>query len=229
MTTDSISAASASVAASTTKAGSSTSPQISQQQFLTLFIEQLKNQDPLSPMQPDQLTAQLAQFSSLEQLTGINTRLDTLAGSAKQTTGSAMLALLGKQVSIDGGRLAISHGHVPTATYQLAQAAEKVTATVRDADGKAVRVVDLGAKGAGQQTFIFDGKDGQGQTLVDGTYALEITAAAKGDKAPTPVSTQTLATIDGVDLESDSPALLVGGTRVPLDQVREVHEPASGA
>src|SRR5262245_6854574 len=85
------------------KAGLSANQQISQQQFLTLFIEQLKNQDPLSPLQPDQLTAQLAQFSSLEQLTGINTRLDALAGTAKQTTSSTLLALLGKQVRVDDG------------------------------------------------------------------------------------------------------------------------------
>ena len=70
-----------------------------------IFIEQLKNQDPLSPLQPDQLTAQLAQFSSLEQLTGINTRLDTLTGATKQTTSSALLGLLGKQVQVDDGTL----------------------------------------------------------------------------------------------------------------------------
>jgi flagellar basal-body rod modification protein FlgD len=202
--------------------------QVSQQQFLTLFIEQLKNQDPLSPLQPDQLTAQLAQFSSLEQLTGINTRLDALAGTAKQTTGSAMLGLLGKQVSIDGGRLPISGAKAPRVDYRLTEAAERVTATVRDADGRPVRVVDLGAQEAGAHAFAFDGRDGTGALLADGSYGVEIVATARGAKVPTPVSLTTLATVDGVDLGSDPPVLLVGGERIPLDQVHEVHEPVSG-
>ena len=210
-------------------AGSSQNQQISQQQFLTLFIEQLKNQDPLSPLQPDQLTAQLAQFSSLEQLTGINTRLDTLAGSAKQTTGSAMLGLLGKQVSIDGGRLPIAGAKAPRVDYQLATAAERVSATVRDASGKVVRVVDLGAQGAGTHTFQFDGRDGAGTLLADGSYRVELAATERGAKTPTAVPLQTLATVDGVDLSGDPPVLLVAGERVPLDQVHEVHEPAPKA
>lgn len=212
-------------AAAATKAGLTHNQQINQQEFLTLFIEQLKNQDPLSPLQPDQLTAQLAQFSSLEQLTGVNTRLDTLASAAKQTTGSALLNLLGKQVSVDGGQLPITGGQVPPVTYQLAQASGRVTATVRDVAGEAVRVMDLGAQAAGAQTFTFDGRDGLGQPLADGVYRLEITAAVPGAKAPTTVPLQTLATVDGVDLGADPPTLLVGGQRIPFDQVREVHEP----
>ena len=203
--------------------------QISQQQFLTLFIEQLKNQDPLSPLQPDQLTAQLAQFSSLEQLTGINTRLDTLAGATKQTTSSALLGLLGKQVRIDGGQLPIRDGQASKATYTLDASATRVTATVRDAAGKAVRVVDLGAQDAGAHEFAFDGKDTAGQVLANGTYQLEIGALAPGAKAPTPVTLTTFAVVDGVDLNGDSPALLVGDTRIPLDQVHEVRDPGAGA
>jgi flagellar basal-body rod modification protein FlgD len=199
--------------------------QISQHQFLTLFIEQLKNQDPLSPLEPDQLTAQLAQFSSLEQLTGINTRLDSLTGSIRQSTTSAMLSLLGKQVSIDGGKLVVREGEEARATYQLDAAAE-VSATVRDAGGTVVRVLDLGTQTAGAHELLFDGEDADGQQLADGTYRLEIAALAPGAKAPTPVSAQTFAVVDGVDLEGDPPTLLVGGSRIPLADVREVRDTA---
>ena len=219
-----IDAVSAIDSAKAATAGLAPSQQVSQQQFLTLFIEQLKNQDPLSPLQPDQLTAQLAQFSSLEQLTGINTRLDGLAGAMKQTTSSALLGLIGKQVSVDNGRLVIRDGHTPRATYGIDERAERVTVTVRDGSGKAVRVLDLGPQTAGTHEFTFDGKDGDGQVLADGTYRLEIAALAPGAQAPTPVSLKTFALVDGVDLEGDPPALLAGDTRIPLDEVREVRD-----
>src|SRR5438128_6366340 len=114
------------VTATATPGGVPKNQAVDQKQFLKLFIAQLQHQDPLSPLQPDQLTAQLAQFSSLEQLTGVNTRLDALATAAKQSTGSAMLSLLGKQVRLDGGQLTIDHGGVPSVTYQLAAAADSV-------------------------------------------------------------------------------------------------------
>ena len=210
-------------------AGPSGNQQISQQQFLTLFIEQLKNQDPLSPLQPDQLTAQLAQFSSLEQLTGINTRLDTLTGATKQTTSSALLGLLGKEVQVDGGKLIMKDGKGSRTSYTLDERAEHVKVTIRDSAGKSVRVLDLGAGEAGAHEFTFDGKGDDGNVLADGTYQLAITAQAAGAQAPTPVSLTTFALIDGVDLNGDSPALLAGDTRIPLDQVHQVRTPQPGA
>lgn len=207
----------------------SANQQISQQQFLTLFIEQLKNQDPLSPLQPDQLTAQLAQFSSLEQLTGINTRLDTLAGATKQTTSSALLGLLGKEVRADDGTLVIRGGKVPAASYALDGQAEHVKVTVRDQDGNVVRALDLGAQAPGAHELTFDGKDANGNVLTDGTYQLVVAAQAPGGKAPTPVTVTTFAVVDGVDLDADPPVLLVGDARIPYDQVKEIRAGQPGA
>ena len=190
---------------------------VSQAEFLQLFVAQLQHQDPLSPMEPNELTAQLAQFSSLEQLTGINTRLDTLAGSARQTSGSVLLGLIGKEITFDGSRLSVTGGKAPDVGYTLAQPAAKVTATVRDVAGNVVRVVDLGTQRAGAQSFHFDGKTDSGATIPDGTYSLEI------DAGSTALDLTSKATVDGVDLASDPQALLVGTLRIGIDQVREVH------
>lgn len=207
----------------------SANQQVSQQQFLTLFIEQLKNQDPLSPLQPDQLTAQLAQFSSLEQLTGINTRLDGLADATKQTTSSALLGLLGKEVRVESGQLAIHGGDVARTTYKLDESADQVSVIVTDATGKVVRTMRLGAQAAGPHELAFDGKGDDGLTLADGSYKVQISALAAGTQAPTSVPVTTFAVVDGVDLESDPPALLVGDARIPMDQVREVRAPQPDA
>lgn len=224
MSVDGISAAllQNTAAAPATAATTPASHTIDQKQFLQLFIAQLQHQDPLSPLQPDQLTAQLAQFASLEQLTGINTRLDTLNGASKDTTSSGLLGLIGKQVTFDGGKLLVKNAQAPAVQYAMTSAADHVTATVRAADGTAVRVVELGAQGAGQHTFQFDGRNNLGTPLADGTYELEINSTSGDAQLPTALSLVTQATVDGVDLGANPPALLINGQQVGLDQVKQV-------
>src|SRR5204863_8644147 len=98
------------VTATATPGGVPKNQAVDQKQFLQLFIAQLQHQDPLSPLEPNELTAQLAQFSSLEQLTGINTRLDTLASVSKQANSAAVLALLGREVNFDGSQVPVPKG-----------------------------------------------------------------------------------------------------------------------
>ena len=217
------------VTATATPGGVPKNQAVDQKQFLQLFIAQLQHQDPLSPLEPDQLTAQLAQFSQLEQLTGVNDRLDKLAGQSKDSGGAALLNLLGNRVSFDGSTLVVQGGKTPTVRYAVPESADKVTATVRSSDGTAVRVVDLGAQGTGQHTFAFDGKGALGTVLPDGSYRLEIAASKKGQTTPTSFSLLTEATVDGVDLTADPPALLVGGNTISFDQVRQVHQPSNGS
>jgi len=196
--------------------------QVSSQQFLTLFIAQLQNQDPLSPMDPQQLTAQLAQLSSLEQLTGINTRLDKLTSQESGTTTGALIALIGKQVTFDGSQMSVKGGTAPDTQYTLTNAASAVTATITDSTGNVVRTVELGKQGIGPQTFHFDGKNNNGVPLPDGSYTLAISATPAGGGAATPVTLATTAPVDGVDFSGSTPQLLVGSLRLGLDQVRDV-------
>jgi len=192
---------------------------ISQADFLKLFIAQLQHQDPLSPLQPDQMTAQLAQFASLEQLTGVNTRLDQLTGVSR----NSVLGLIGKQIRFAGGQLSITNGQAPPARYTLADRAGEVTATVRAADGTVVRVVKLGAQDKGERVFQFDGKNDAGTALPDGTYRIEISATGTDKTTPVAADLAVQDTVDGVDFSVDPPVVLVGSLRIPLDQVREVH------
>src|SRR5438067_12335918 len=101
------------VTATATPGGVPKNQAVDQKQFLKLFIAQLQHQDPLSPLEPDQLTAQLAQFSQLEQLTVANDRLDKLAGQPKDTRGAALLSLPGKRVSFGRGTLMLQAGAPP--------------------------------------------------------------------------------------------------------------------
>jgi flagellar basal-body rod modification protein FlgD len=204
--------------------GSKGNQDISKQEFLTLFIKQLQAQDPLSPLSPDQLTAQLAQFSSLEQLTQMNTTLGTLASNTQKSDSTAMIGLIGKKVAFDGSDLSVKNGQSAPVDFTLSSSAAEVVAKVTASDGTVVRTVPLGAKGAGEHSFAFDGRDDAGALVPDGSYSVTITAAATAGTTGAQIALNHEVTVDGVDLSSDPPALLAGTTRITLDKVRQVHD-----
>ena len=195
---------------------------ISQDEFLKLFVAQLQHQDPLSPLEPNELTSQLAQFSSLEQLTGVNTRLDALTAASQKSTDTTIFGLIGREVTFDGGRLGLEDGESSPVDYTLGAAAD-VVATVRNGEGELVRTIELGRQTAGPHRFEFDGKNGNGVQLPDGSYTLEIKALAPGAETPKKVALTTRAVVDGVDLTAEPPVLVAGGVRLTLDQVQQVN------
>lgn len=199
-------------------AGTTKNQTIDQQQFLLLFIEQLKNQDPLAPMEPNELTAQLAQFSSLEQLTGVNTRLDGLSARV----GSSLLNLLDKEVRFEGDRIRLDDGVANTVSYSLDQAVDGLTVTVKDDKGKTVRTIDLGAQPAGKKDFTWDGKGADGNVLAGGSYRIEVSAKAKNSDETLAVPVTMIAKVEGVDFTADPPTLRVNGQDVPLESILEV-------
>lgn len=210
-------------AAGTQPAAKTTSNQsISQDEFLKLFVAQLQHQDPLSPLEPNELTSQLAQFSSLEQLTGVNTRLDALTAASQKSTDTTVFGLIGREVTFDGGQLGVEGGESAPVDYTLGAAAD-VVASVRNDEGELVRTIELGRQGAGPHRFEFDGKNGNGVELPDGSYTLQITALAPGAETPKRIALTTRAVVDGVDLTAEPPVLVAGGVRLTLDQVKQVN------
>ncbi len=202
--------------------GSAANQEISKQEFLLLFIRQLQAQDPLAPMSAEQLTGQLAQLSSLEQLTLMNEKLDGLGDASRLQTSATLLGLIGREVAYDGGEIAVDAGTASRVTYRLGEDAAQVVATVEAKDGTVVRRVLLGAQDAGEHTFAFDGRDDAGGPVPDGTYRVRITVAADAGGPEVPVSLVTRGTVDGVDLAATPPVLLVGGARLTLDKITEV-------
>jgi flagellar basal-body rod modification protein FlgD len=219
MTTNPTAAAAAADAASKVlPAGTTKNQSINQQQFLQLFIQQLKNQDPVAPMEPNELTAQLAQFSSLEQLTGVNTRLDGLSARV----GSSLLNLLDKEVRFEGDKITLKDGKATSVGYGLDQAVDELSVTITDDKGKTVRTIDLGAQPAGDKDFVWDGKDANGNTLANGSYRIQLSAKAQGSDEELAVPVTMTAKVEGVDFTADPPTLHVNGQDIPLDQVLEV-------
>ncbi|HEV7730580.1 MAG TPA: FlgD immunoglobulin-like domain containing protein [Candidatus Binatia bacterium] len=208
----------AAAASNVLPAGTTKNQGIDQKQFLLLFIEQLKNQDPLAPMEPNELTAQLAQFSSLEQLTGVNTRLDGLSARV----GSSLLNLLDKEVRFEGDKVTLDDGVATSVDYTLDKEVDELTVTIRDANGREVRSVDVGSQAAGAHEFVWDGKGADGKVLADGTYRIEVMAKAAGSDEELAVPVTMLAKVEGVDFTADPPTLRVNGQDVPLEAILEV-------
>lgn len=157
-------------------AGSTTSAADTEDRFLKMLVAQMKNQDPLSPMDSAQVTAQMAQISTVSGIEKLNQTMKTLASGfdASQALGAATLA--GHNVWVPGSSLGLASGSA-TGGFSLAAAADRVQVSVSDANGKVVDTVDLGATSAGMNAFQWDGNNG---AAADGKYSFRISASAAG-------------------------------------------------
>jgi flagellar basal-body rod modification protein FlgD len=194
---------------------------IDQNQFLMLFISQLQNQDPLNPLDVNGLTAQLAQFSSLEQLFNINSTLKALEEIVDTRETVDPLRFLGKEVSVPDGTIAVTDGEATPLLLDVPPDATGVEVTVLGPGGQSVRQIDLGLQPPGEVEFVFDGKDARGLPVADGPYTVQVTAR-DGSDGVVPVETVVQGTVTGVDLTEEPPVLLLGMRRVPLSEVREI-------
>lgn len=224
------SSASSSAAAATTASTASSSRRndaLGQTEFLTLLVAQLQNQDPLNPLDSADFSAQLAQFSSLEQLMQINERIAALAddGGAEPAAFDPV-GLLGRDVVANGDAVTVSGGEASTLEYALAEAGT-VTIEVRGASGNLISTAELGDFGAG--THVLDLDDvATFADLADGSYTVSVSVRS-GANAPTAVATRVTGTVSGVDLTTNPPTVRIGGLEIPLGDVREVRASAATA
>ncbi|MBN2807882.1 MAG: hypothetical protein JXR80_00115 [Deltaproteobacteria bacterium] len=201
------------------------SDEVSKEDFLLLLVEQLKNQDPLEPMDGTDFTAQLAQFSSLEQQTAMNDNLALLQDYSATLNRLNALEMIGKNVEFDGsgaGSAAIKGDGQPVPLdFELADNAQEVTVDIYNEAGGRVATLELGYYDLGAQSYNWNGKDANGNALTEGHYTYEVVAR---DEMGQIVSTSVNGSGEVRGVETD-PAngntilVLVDGTRVGIDQV----------
>jgi flagellar basal-body rod modification protein FlgD len=191
-------------------------------QFLQLLVAQMKNQDPLNPMDGTQMAAQLAQFSSVEQLTEINQTLQ--AQSTSQSGLSSLLAengalgAVGKTVLADASAVDTSRGAPTTVFADVPAGTRSATLHVYDAQGTEVATQDLGAPASGRQSFALSGAT---TALTGGTfkYVVETTGSSgQATSAPTYVTGR----VDGVRFSSAGPVVTIGNVAVPYMAITEI-------
>ena len=191
--------------------------------FLRLLIAQLEHQNPLSPIQGTEFTAQLAQFSTLEQLQTMNTNLNTLVAAQEQMKGLQAADLLGKNIKAQGDTASLRQGNSPSLQYALHADSARVTISILDNAGNLVRTIEKLGQKAGEQRVSWDGKNAQGVSLPDGEYRFVVLAK---DSTGNSVGAETFlqGRVEGVDYVEGHPSLLVGGRRVDLDALSSIRQ-----
>lgn len=191
-------------------------------EFIKLFVTQLRHQDPMNPMNPDQMASQLAQFSSVEQLMNINAQLEAQARSTEQVAaalaGSTALGALGRTVTAVGNGVVIPESGEATVSAVVGTGGGSATLKVYDAAGREVGSRELGAVRGGWQTFEL-GSAADGLPPGKYTYAIEVVDAAG---SPVPVQSYTTGRVEGIRHGPSGPMLIVDGLEIPLVSVIEV-------
>lgn len=193
--------------------------------FMTLLVTQLKNQDPLNPLDNAQVTSQLAQLQTVTGVNKLNETLETLKSSYQSTEAMQATNLIGHGVLVEGNNLTLT-GSKSVFGVELATAADNVQVIVTDPrTGKDVASIDLGAAEAGAMPLVWDGSsDGVDATqLADGNYSFRV-VATRGGQPLTDVKALTLDTVASVSTNSkDGVKLnLAGKGAITLADIKQV-------
>lgn len=189
--------------------------------FLHLLTTQLKNQDPLSPLDNNQFTQQLTQMTGVQQQLLTNQLLTQLLGQGQADIGSGAINLIGKMVTVDSNDAVLADGKAEW-KYTLPADAETSKLTIVDGKGKTVWTGELSANGKGEHAVQWDGRDLKGAQLPNGgTYTAKFEAKTLDGKSMT-VSAQVTGVASRIQTIDGQTMLTVGPIKAPLTSVTGV-------
>jgi flagellar basal-body rod modification protein FlgD len=195
--------------------------------FLQLLTTQLQNQDPISPMDTDKFTAQLVQFTGVEQQIKTNDTLAELATLLRTDQMARAVTYLGSEVELASDTIGLGPTGGARVFYDLPTDAASVKIFVRDDQGRVIGTF-AGDTGRGDHQFAWDGTDAGGRRQPVGQYGVDVVAFDQAGEL-IDSSFTTAGIVDGVELDGGNVMLSVGGMLTPLDQVRSVRTPAPAA
>jgi len=187
--------------------------------FLQILTTQLKNQNPLDPLDTNQFTSQLVQFSSVEQQLKTNQFMEALLEANQSNGATDAVSYIGKTVTTSGTTSDLVDGKASWA-LSLPEDAEAATVTIKDSAGNVV-FTDQGSMPKGDGEYSWDGVKSDGGKLNSGTFTISISATNTAGSI-VPVKTAFSGSVSGVDLSGTSPVLMVGERRVPVGTLTSV-------
>lgn len=187
--------------------------------FLQLLTTQLQNQDPLSPMDSNEFTQQLVQFTSVEQSIATNRNLEQLLSVMRSGQNASAVSYIGKSVEARGeitrlGETGAAWG------YEMPKNAAVTVLTVFDANGKAV-FQTAGEAGKGEHSFAWDGIGSNGLAQPEGFYSLSV-LAVDSQGQPVEAVTKVSGVVTGIETTGGTQMLMIGGLKVRLEDVLSV-------
>lgn len=191
--------------------------------FLSILTTQLKNQNPLDPLDTNQFTSQMVEFTGVEQQLKTNEFLEALISANEQNFTSQAVSYIGKEVTAFSNKADLKDGNA-TWTYGMTEDAAEATITIKNSAG-AVVYTEKAPLDGGENDYIWDGKTSDGTIAPEGKYSISIDAV---NEAGGKISNYTMTSgmVDSVDFAGPEPILIVNGTKVELSAVAKVGLPA---
>jgi flagellar basal-body rod modification protein FlgD len=191
--------------------------------FLNLLVTQLQHQDPLNPAESTEFTAQLAQFSSLEQLSNINDNLKSMELFQTSVTNSQAVSYIGREITAKGNTVQLESGQPAECHFELGANAALAVISVYDANGGFVKSFEAGPLNSGRQSAAWDGKNNSGNAALAGFYRFEVQAidANNQNLSVTPLISSV---VSGVSFKDQTASLITGLQTIAIDDVIAVSE-----
>lgn len=152
-----------------------------QDRFMTLLVAQMRNQDPLNPLDNAQVTSQMAQLSTVTGIDKLNATVQALQASYQSSQSLAAAGMIGHGVFVPGSGIALQDSKALFGV-ELSESADSVKVEVRNTAGKLVHTMDLGPQAVGTVPLAWDGKTDAGATATDGAYQFDVVAMRGGEK-----------------------------------------------
>lgn len=192
--------------------------------FMTLLLAQMKNQDPTNPLKSHEMSAQLAQFTSLEKLNNINDGIEGLRKDQQPSHNFEALSFIGKTISTDNSKVSRmdkdAHHDI---RFTLPSDAVKLSMTVKDAEGKPIRTLDFKNLKAGKNELDWNGLTDDGSSAPLGDYAISFEATGSNGRKLA-VETKTEGVISGVNFTPHGPQLMVGKQVINMSEVKSISD-----
>jgi flagellar basal-body rod modification protein FlgD len=208
-----------------TQQTSTSSAILGKDDFLKMLVVQMRNQDPLDPMKGTEFASQLAQFSSVEQLSNINQNLqqslDSNAILTKSISNALAATFIGKEVRAQTDNYKYGGTGSTKLGYNLPSNADTVTIKILNSQGNVIRTVNGAESGIGEHNFQWDGKDDSGTQMTAGTYSFTIDAKDSAGAAIN-VDRFVYGTVQGVRYKADGTVFVIDGAEVPLSSIMEI-------
>ncbi len=189
--------------------------------FLKLLVAQLQAQDPLDPQSAEDFSAQLAQFSSLEQLTNVNDNLKQIESFEQAVNNSSLVNLIGKNVDSPGDRIDYNTGETESLNFSLSDEAALVSVDIFDSTGNKVTTLTLVNQSAGNNQALWNGKDGEGKPVQPGAYTFQVKAETINGEE---ISAQTFISgkITDVIFDEDGAQAVINGQKTAVSEISRV-------
>ena len=204
-----------------TKNTAATTASSTQDRFMKLLVTQMKNQDPLNPMDNAQMTSQMAQLSTVSGIEKLNATVESLISNTQLSQSFQATNMIGRTVLVNGNKLDLQNKQ-SLYGINLATAADNVTVTVRNANGTAVNEIALGAQLSGQLPVMqWNGTTTSGPTAPDGQYTFEVKATLKGQTVTS--STQNYSQVQSISNGTDGVKLkLSDSSSISASDVKQI-------